>query len=121
MAESKNHEIPTSGNIPHEHDPPTRSNEPESKRKKQDWLAFRGTRRSRVGADYQVTALPTPGQVATSVPLLDKQEEDEEEEEEDKEQNVVVEPETDHHQQHPSHNSSSSSSSHEDDPQDPTA
>ena len=32
----------------------------DGKRSKRDWLAFHGTRHTRVGADYQVTSLPTP-------------------------------------------------------------
>jgi hypothetical protein len=43
------------------HPPPESKEEPESKRNKRDWLAFHGTRRTRVGDDFQVAALPTPG------------------------------------------------------------
>ena len=60
-----------------EHDPPSLDHEPDSKRKKQEWLAFRGTRQSRVGADYQVTALPTPSfTTATSQTQEDNPKED---------------------------------------------
>ena len=46
-----------------QHDPPAASSEESdtSKRNKHEWLAFRGTRHTRVGADFQVTALPIPG------------------------------------------------------------
>jgi hypothetical protein len=33
---------------------------PAGKRSKREWLAFKGTKHSRVGNDFQVTALPSP-------------------------------------------------------------
>ena len=73
-----------------EHDPPSLDHEPDSKRKKQEWLAFRGTRQSRVGADYQVTALPTPSVLLPTDATLETQEDHRKEE-----STYVVEPEAD--------------------------
>lgn len=47
-----------------QHEPPQIADEPESKRNKHEWLAFHGKKQTRVGADFQVTALPTPGESA---------------------------------------------------------
>lgn len=44
------------------HLPPSFSEEPESKRMKQEWLSFRGVKHTRVGAEFQVSALPTPSE-----------------------------------------------------------
>eukprot|EP00980_Cylindrotheca_fusiformis_P004918 scaffold1049_cov108-Cylindrotheca_fusiformis.AAC.3 len=36
---------------------------PSSKRNKKEWLAFRGSKHTRVGTDFQVTLFPTPPQL----------------------------------------------------------
>jgi hypothetical protein len=55
-------------------------NSPDSnKRIKREWLAFRGTRQTRVGDEFQVAALPTP--VAATAATNDKWKEDSKKEE----------------------------------------
>lgn len=51
---------------------------PNGKRSKREWLAYHGTKHTRVGAEFQVATLPVPEKIA-------KGKEDEEEEESKKE------------------------------------
>lgn len=46
------------------HDLPENAEEPDNKRSKTEWLAFHGRRHTRVGKEFQVTALPTPSAAA---------------------------------------------------------
>ena len=48
--------IPSSSTLPTPSSPNSAN-----KRMKREWLAFRGTRHTRVGDDFQVAALPSPG------------------------------------------------------------
>ena len=42
------------------------STEPQAKRTKKEWLAFKGAKHTRVGEEFQVSALPQPTGVAAS-------------------------------------------------------
>jgi len=63
----------TSDNPASNHESPQNADEPESKRNKREWLTFHGTRRTRVGAEFQVTVLPTPGEAQVAAPSDEKE------------------------------------------------
>jgi hypothetical protein len=44
----------------HERESDEHTSSPSGKRNKREWLAFRGTKHTRVGNDFQVTTFPTP-------------------------------------------------------------
>lgn len=57
-----------------EHDHGSSSSISNSKRSKREWMAYNGARHTRVGADYQVAALPTPTATAKSPQQAEKEE-----------------------------------------------